>query len=86
MSFFLFTGPTQFFLNMGTESFGYALTNFFRKIIRGATTLTPAASAGLSGLRGMFAFGGCLMMLITIAICASIVKIGVEILQREEPI
>ena len=49
-----------------------------------ATALTLAVSAGLSGLRGIFAFGDCLMMFITIAICVSIVKIDVDILQCEE--
>ena len=52
-------------------------------VTMGATSLMLVATAGLSGLRGMFSLSGALMMFITVAICVSVVKMGTDILRQE---
>ncbi|MGE4470408.1 MAG: BCCT family transporter [Desulfovibrio sp.] len=60
----------------------------YLKIIWGITIGLAAilllATTGLSGLRGMFALGGLLLMFITVAICFSIVKMTLPMLKRPQ--
>lgn len=49
----------------------------------GGVALAVVTLIGVAALKGMFAFGGVLMMFITIALCWCIVKIGITILNRD---
>ncbi len=49
----------------------------------GGVALAVVTLSGINALRGMFAFGGVLMMFLTIALCVSIVKIGMQIVERD---